>query len=211
MVIEELLKVSTVGKLLNVAHWDITILEKASELDNPWAVAIDHAGQAAEALAEILIEAQFSTCDLPETDVVTVKKGRPLTLIGYGIGARAIFNCLEILAKRGGGPYVENAVFIGAPISTSSSTWKSVQSVCSGRVVNCYSTSDWFLALMYRAKSWDITVAGIQPVEISTDDTTRAAAIKGESPCTLECTLAKDLSNPGRKNIENFDITDIVR
>lgn len=35
IIIDELLKVSTVGKLLNVAHWDITILEKASELDNP--------------------------------------------------------------------------------------------------------------------------------------------------------------------------------
>ena len=64
---------------------------------------------------------------------MNIRRGRPITLIGYGIGARTIFNCLEILAERSGGPYVENAVFIGAPIGTSTKAWEKVRSVCSGR------------------------------------------------------------------------------
>jgi hypothetical protein len=42
--------------------------------------------------------------------------GRPITLVGYGMGARLIFHCLETLASEGGADargIVENAVLIG--------------------------------------------------------------------------------------------------
>ena len=78
------------------------------------------------------------------------------------------------------------------------------------RVINCYSTSDWFLALMYRAKSWNITVAGIQPVELSSDDSI-SHLLHTDGGVSLVDTVMKEISSPGQKHIENFDITDIVR
>ena len=57
-----------------------------------------------------------------EYDFVRTAK-RPITLVGYGMGARVIFNCLEHLAKLSKAQrlgdhikYVENVVIIGAPI-----------------------------------------------------------------------------------------------
>ena len=46
--------------------------------------------------------------------------GRPITLVGYGMGARLIFHCLETLAAEGGTEargIVENAVLIGMILS----------------------------------------------------------------------------------------------
>ena len=49
--------------------------------------------------------------------------GRPITLVGYGMGARLIFHCLETLAAEGGTEargIVENAVLIGMILSLQS-------------------------------------------------------------------------------------------
>ena len=42
-------------------------------------------------------------------------------------------------------------------------------------MVNCYSTRDWFLALMYRSKSWEIGVAGLQPIQLHPASTNATA------------------------------------
>lgn len=44
------------------------------------------------------------------------------------------------------------------------STWHSARSVVAGRFINCYSSSDWLLALLYRSKSYDMSIAGLGPV-----------------------------------------------
>jgi thioesterase domain-containing protein len=78
---------------------------------------------------------------------------RPVTLLGYSLGARAIFYALEALAAAGerGQGIVENAVLLGAPLGTATKRWKRVRSVVAGRLVNGYSTRDFVLSLVYRS------------------------------------------------------------
>lgn len=112
----------------------------------------------------------FSTSSSAFLDIPSQSQfssSRPVTLIGYGMGARVIFHCLMVLAKdplNGGKGIVENAVLLGAPVGTHHTEWQAARGVVAGRLVNCYSTQDWFLALMYRCRSWDVHVAGLQPV-----------------------------------------------
>lgn len=40
------------------------------------------------------------------------------------------------------------------------------RSAVAGRLVNCYSSNDWLLALLYRSKSYDLNVAGLAPVQL---------------------------------------------
>jgi hypothetical protein len=94
--------------------------------------------------------------------------GRPITLVGYGMGARVVFECLKILSKEENKLFskgiIENAVFIGAPISDRRGPWTAVRDVVAGRVINCYSRNDMVLSWLYRFKSLDFGVAGIGPV-----------------------------------------------
>lgn len=119
----------------------------------------------------------------PEQPQQTALPQRPITLVGYGMGARLIFHCLETLAAEGGTNargIIENAVLIGTPVGTSAAKWTAVRSVVADRLVNCYATNDWLLALLYRCKSYDIGVAGLYPVQTdvahTTGDTSAAAA-----------------------------------
>ena len=107
---------------------------------------------------------------------------RPITLVGYGMGARLIFHCLETLAAEGGAAgrgIVEHAVLIGTPVGTTVKRWAAVRSVVAGRLVNGYASNDWLLALLYRAKTYDVGVAGLYPVRlrnsVSFGPTTQAA------------------------------------
>ena len=62
-----------------------------------------------------------------------------MTLIGFSLGARAIFYCLRALAEhpRGAG-IVENAYLLGAPVSGKPAEWKMFSKVIAGKVVNAY-------------------------------------------------------------------------
>jgi pimeloyl-ACP methyl ester carboxylesterase len=50
-----------------------------------------------------------------------VQGSRPVTLVGFSMGARVIFHCLEALYKKGDAVHgiVENAVLLGTPIGRS--------------------------------------------------------------------------------------------
>jgi len=200
--------------------------------------------------------------DEPDTDLEEAgkdtpsaksKKGaapqrRPVTLIGYGIGARVIVHCLETLVAeykqyankdfiRG---LVENVVLMGTPYGTNTAAWRELRSIIPGRFINCYSTRDWLLALMFRQCTWELGVAGLSPIDMSgeSDDHTHTdvpAATETEtssdplipdaSPSTTTLPT-KPPSNPENGpqssnkdeggdesvfNIENVDITALIR
>jgi hypothetical protein len=140
----------TVFGALTAGLWPLALLKISSVLDNPFSVAKYRADKAGEVLADALIN--------------RVQGERPVTLIGYSLGARLIFSCLQTLAKRKAFGIIENVVFLGAPNPSDPEDWRAIRSVVSGRVVNVFSTNDYILAFLYRTSSIQLGVAGLQPV-----------------------------------------------
>ena len=86
--------------------------------------------------------------------------------MGFSLGARAIFFALEKLAKDNQLGVAENVSLIGTPISTDPKRWQTITRIIAGRVVNCYSTSDWILNFLYRTTNLTLKTAGLQPVNV---------------------------------------------
>jgi hypothetical protein len=74
-----------------------------------------------------------------------VQGSRPVTLVGYGMGARVIIGCLLSLSEMGakGRGIVETAVCLGTPFPASAAAWDRASGVCSHRLVNGFSGRTW--------------------------------------------------------------------
>mmetsp|Transcript_4301 Transcript_4301/g.27388 ORF Transcript_4301/g.27388 Transcript_4301/m.27388 type:complete len:1049 (-) Transcript_4301:709-3855(-) len=138
--------------VLAACAWPSLILTACSFIDNAWAVALDRAEKLGRVLADILI-ANFHG-------------DKPITLVGYSLGAKAIFHCLEELHKRGHRGTVERAILLGTPVGRSSERWRKAREVVSGRLVNGYTLNDWVLGLVFRATNTNMA-AGLSPVPVS--------------------------------------------
>lgn len=108
---------------------------------------------------------------------------RPITLVGFSLGARVIFACLRELAAKGAYGLVQNVYLFGSPIVNSKEEYLRARSVVSGRFVNGYASNDWILGVsvllyichlsliinlgyLFRATSGGVMrVAGLAPVE----------------------------------------------
>ncbi|TPX31605.1 hypothetical protein SmJEL517_g05100 [Synchytrium microbalum] len=120
-------------------------------LDNPWGMAMSKASKAGKVLADTLI--------------LQVQENRPVTLIGFSLGAHLIYSCLTELASRGVYGVVEDVYILGAPILANNSEWEHVASVVAGKIVNGYLTKDMVLGVLYRALAVYKDVAGLSPIQ----------------------------------------------
>jgi Protein of unknown function (DUF726) len=136
---------------LMAAMWPVGLVKAAGVIDNPFSVAKGRSEKAGEVLADAIIN--------------RAQGERPVTLIGYSLGARVIYTCLMSLAKRKAFGLIESAVLIGAPTPSDTSDWRAMRSVVSARLVNIYSENDYVLGFMYRTSSVQYGVAGLQKVE----------------------------------------------
>lgn len=145
------------------------VLSKLSYLiDNPWTVSMGRANAAGLILADSLIDRNLGV--------------RPITLVGFSLGARVIFACLRELAARGAFGLIQNVYLFGSPIVNSKEEYLSARSIICGRFVNGYASNDWILGVslfliprssliakigyLFRATSGGIMrVAGLAPVE----------------------------------------------
>ena len=90
---------------------------------------------------------------------------RPITLIGFSLGARVIFYCLIELARRKAFGIVQDVFILGATLTASNSSWLQARSVVSGRFVNAFARNDWVLNYLFRATSGGLSsIAGLRPV-----------------------------------------------
>lgn len=133
------------------ALWPLGLLKISRVVDNPFSVAKSRAEKAGEVLADALVN--------------KAQGERPVTLIGYSLGARVIYTCLMNLAKRKAFGLVESVVLIGAPTPSTAADWRILKSVVCGRLVNVYSKNDYVLGFLYRTSSIQYGVAGLQKVE----------------------------------------------
>ncbi|KAK5131493.1 hypothetical protein LTR08_000887 [Meristemomyces frigidus] len=141
----------TVFAALTAGLWPLGLLKVSRIIDNPWSVANYRAALCGEVLADALMN--------------KAQGERPVTLVGYSLGAKVIFVCLQRLAERKAFGLVENAILIGAPTPSTAADWRMLRSVVSGRVVNVFSTQDYILGFLYRSSSVQYGVAGLQAVQ----------------------------------------------
>lgn len=131
--------------------WPLGLIKVASVLDNPFSVALARADKAGKVLAHALIDG--------------VQGKRPVTLIGYSVGARVIYACLVELAEQHAFGLVESVVLMGAPAPSDSKQWRRMRAVVAARMVNVYSTEDYVLGYLYRSTKLEMGVAGLGPVQ----------------------------------------------
>lgn len=135
---------TALASLAAAVAWPVTLLKSASFIDSPWALAESRAVDAGEELAAALAEKRHGV--------------RPVTFVGYSLGAKVIFHAARALAAREDGAglgLVQDVVLVGAPVDTSEETWAHVRRVAAGRVVNAYagsasSNGDWMLRFLFR-------------------------------------------------------------
>ncbi|KAI8961982.1 DUF726-domain-containing protein [Daldinia sp. FL1419] len=140
----------TVLATLKGALWPIFLLSSASNIDNPFSLAKNRSEKAGKILADALIN--------------KVQGERPVTLVGYSLGARVIYACLRVLADRKAFGLVDNVVLIGAPVPSNTVYWQMMRTVVSGKLFNVYSENDYILGFLYRATSMQLGIAGLQPI-----------------------------------------------
>ncbi|KAI9681309.1 MAG: hypothetical protein M1817_002592 [Caeruleum heppii] len=141
----------TIFATLSAALWPLALLKISRVVDNPFSVAKARADKAGIVLADAL-------CNKAQGE-------RPVTLIGYSLGARVIYACLQSLADRKAFGLIESVVLIGAPIPSTASSWRTMRAVVAGRLVNVYSENDYILGFLYRTSSIQLGVAGLEKVD----------------------------------------------
>uniref|UniRef100_A0AC34RGP2 Transmembrane and coiled-coil domain-containing protein 4 n=1 Tax=Panagrolaimus sp. JU765 TaxID=591449 RepID=A0AC34RGP2_9BILA len=172
--IQHTLMETALAGLVSAIAWPVALLSASSVLDNPWNVCISRATEVGEHLADILLARQHGK--------------RPITLIGFSLGARVIYHCLLAMSRR---PdcvgIIEDVVLLGAPVSASPKQWRQMCTVVGGRVINGYCNTDWLLRQMctvvggrvingycntdwllrflYRTMNVQFTIAGTGPVD----------------------------------------------
>ena len=147
----EMIKRTVFAELMGAAMWPMTLLQIGRVVDNPFSIARSRAEKAGEVLADALIN--------------KAQGERPVTLIGYSLGARVMYSCLMSLAKRRAFGLIESAIFIGAPCPSTTADWRVMRSVVAGRLVNVFSENDYVLGFLYRSSSIQFGVAGLQKVD----------------------------------------------
>ncbi|KAG5644092.1 hypothetical protein DXG03_009111 [Asterophora parasitica] len=145
------LQATVMSAFMTALQWPIILTKLGYLIDNPWNNALDRARGAGRVLADVLMQRHLGV--------------RPITLIGFSLGARVIFYALLELAKHKAFGVVQDVFLLGATLTASSKSWCEVRSVVSGRFVNAYSRNDWVLNYLFRATSGGVgTVAGLRPV-----------------------------------------------
>lgn len=150
--IQRSLMETVLAGVFTAVAWPMVLISSASIIDNPWSVCFSRAAEVGEHLAEVLLSKAHGK--------------RPITLVGFSLGARVIFYCLLAMSKRENSlGIIEDVILLGAPVSASPSQWQKICSVVGGRVINGYCTTDWLLRFLYRTASVQFTIAGTGPVE----------------------------------------------
>jgi hypothetical protein len=129
-------------------------------IENAWTTAGERADKAGKLLAHLLIEGGTG--------------GRPAVLIAHSMGSRAVMSCLVELTAMNAMGLVQDVILMGTPLTPDNDMWLKARRIVAGRFINCYSTNDWLLNVMFwqgvskpAAGLTPVPVAGIENVNVS--------------------------------------------
>ncbi|XP_064423926.1 transmembrane and coiled-coil domain-containing protein 4 isoform X3 [Latimeria chalumnae] len=152
-VTQEALKLTVLSGILTALAWPSSILTVSSVIDNPWGVCLSRSAEVGKHLADLLLRRQ--------------QGNRPVSLIGFSLGARVIYFCLQELAReKGCEGIIQDVVLLGAPVEGAVKYWKPLTKVVAGKIINGYCRGDWLLKFVYRTSSVKIDIAGLQPIDL---------------------------------------------
>ncbi|PNF22427.1 hypothetical protein B7P43_G16395, partial [Cryptotermes secundus] len=153
MAAQEALKYTVLAGLINAIAWPSSLITLASVIDNPWGVCCRRSAEVGKQLAEVLLSREQGQ--------------RPVTLIGFSLGARVIYYCLREMSQRDRCEgIIQDAILLGTPVTGAPKDWQKLMRVVSGKIVNGYCRSDWLLKFLYRTLSMSSDVAGLQPIDV---------------------------------------------
>ena len=206
--LSQALKLTALNILL--AAWTLPsyVLSALTMVDNPWSVAIVRAVDAGHVLANDILNGSYGQ--------------RPVSLIGYGLGAVVCYTAALDIAKvakaattatatatttttttTAAGDSTEevclaatvllDVILMGAAVGTNLDEWTSIRNVTSGRVINCFTSNDLVLFYMYRLREGRLACAGLSVIGNDGEASTSAAAAASVWG-----------------GIESFDVSDLV-
>lgn len=110
---------------MSAIAWPAALLSMASVIDNPWSVCCRRSSEVGKELAHVLLKRQHGN--------------RPVTLVGFSLGARVIFYCLREMAEIGGAEgVVQDAIMLGAPVTHKINQWNLCSKFVAGNIINGY-------------------------------------------------------------------------
>ena len=144
----EALKYTVLQGIMAAIAWPVTLLNAASLIDNPWSVCANRAKEVGRELARVLLS--------------HAQGKRPVNLIGFSLGARVIYYCLEEMSVHAdSGGVIQNVIVLGAPVSGNADKWQRFADVVAGTIFNGFCRTDWLLRFIYRASSMRVSIAGL--------------------------------------------------
>ena len=150
--LQQILGSTILVSLMAALQLPIVLTKLSYLIDNPWAVSLDRATAAGKILADSIIERNLGT--------------RPVTLLGYSLGARVIHSCLLELSKKGAVGLVQNVYMFGSPVVVKKEEYLRARTVVSGRLVNGFNRNDWILGYLFRLTNGGIRrIAGLAAIE----------------------------------------------
>ena len=177
-----LLSHTALSSLVTAFAWPLALVNAANLIDGTWTLAVERADEAGKELARSLVLSQSG--NRPVTLVGYSFGARVIysclkqlskyqerwevvhksTQFSHVEDSRLIENIPEdspafFLRIREPASIVEDAVMMGLPNHLSVSSWVVCRQLVSGRLINCYSTKDLILSLMFQVKRF-----GIKPV-----------------------------------------------
>ncbi|WFD35651.1 hypothetical protein MCUN1_002509 [Malassezia cuniculi] len=149
--VQQVLAATVAGAMFSALAWPLWLSKLGYLIDNPWSNALERSRAAGLILADVLTNRQLGV--------------RPITLIGYSLGARVIYFALQELSRKKAYGIVQNVYLLGAPVSARDNEWHQARAVVSGRFVNAFSRTDWLLSYLHRAASGGLrSIAGLHPI-----------------------------------------------
>mmetsp|Transcript_28681 Transcript_28681/g.44585 ORF Transcript_28681/g.44585 Transcript_28681/m.44585 type:complete len:652 (+) Transcript_28681:253-2208(+) len=166
----EILKTTAASTLMTAIAWPVALVSAANMIDGTWTLATERADEAGVELANSLLESASNI------------GMRPVTLMGYSMGARVIYKCLKEMVRkqkewlynckkedtREPASIIEDVVLMGLPNHYNRDTWAEIRHVVAGRLVNCFSRKDFVLNFMFQMKKMSMMrpVCGTMYVDV---------------------------------------------